>query len=265
MAKKTTENLPAVWDEKLAKYATAAAEAEKGSAGNFFGLKGGILTFDGTPIPNNRMCVVILDSIHENVYFPDAFDPDNPSAPKCYAFSRSEETLAPHASVVERGTAQHPQCNGCKWNAFGTADQGKGKACRNTRRLAMIPAGTYQNDKIKLFTKPEEFTTSGIAYMKLPVTSVREYSAFVKQLSVVLKKPSFVIAAIVAIVPDQKNQFKVTVQAHVELPATLWGTLENRYLEASKGIDFPYPVFTEGPSEPAAKREKKSGRKNRKY
>lgn len=261
MAKKNSENLPAQWDEELAKYAQAAAELEKGSGGNFFGLKGGILTYDGAPVPNNKMCVVVLDAILENVYFEGAFDPDNPGSPKCYAYGREDATMAPHQTVVERGDAQHEKCAGCKQNAFGTAEQGKGKACRNTRRLAMIPAGTFNGEKLTLFTKPEHFTSSGIAFMKLPVTSVKDYSAFVKQLAVVLKRPPFAVATIVTVVPDAKTQFKVTFQAHQELPSALIPTMMARHEEAKKSIDFPYPQFTDE----APKKEKPSKKKARKY
>ena len=263
MAKKTQNNLPANWDEELATYAQAAAEIEKGAGGNFFGLKGGILTYDGAPIPNNKMCVVILDGLLENVYFSEAYDPDSPASPKCYAFGREETSMVPHPSVVERGDAQHEKCSGCKWNAFGTADQGKGKACRNTRRLAMIPAGTFNNDKLTLFTKPEQFTSSGIVYMKLPVTSVKDYSAFVKQLAVIMKKPPFAVATLVSLVPDAKTQFKVTFQAHQELPSILIPTLMLRHDEAVKAIDFPYPQFTETEAAPVEK--KKATKRSRKY
>lgn len=261
MAKK--ETLPAKWDEELAKYAQQAAELEKGSGGNFFGLKGGILAYDGAPIPGNKMCVIVLDGILENVYFSEAYDADHPAGPKCYAFGRDEQAMAPHQSVVERGDAQHQKCNGCQQNVFGTAEQGKGKACRNTRRVAMIPAGTYEKDTLMLFTKPEQFTSSPIAFMKLPVTSVKDYSAFVKQLAVVLKKPPFAVFAIVQVLPDPKTQFKVAFQAHQEAPSALIPTLLARHEEATKSIDFPYPQFTEEDEKLAEKKPK--GKKTRKY
>ncbi len=265
MAKKTEgSTLPAKWDEQLAQFAQHAAEAEKGG-GDFFGLKGGILTYEGAPLDGNKMCVVILDSILENVYFSQAYDPDVAAAPTCFAFSREEKLLTPHQVVVDRGLAQHPTCAGCQWNVFGSADVGKGKACRNTRRLALIPAGTIIKDKLTLYTKPEQFS-SAIKFMKLPVTSVKDYSAFVKQVAGTLKRPPFAIFTTISVIPDAKSQFKVTFQPTDQVPDALIPTMMQRHEEAKASIDFPYPQM-DAEEKPATngKVDKKAAKKGRKY
>ena len=67
MARETTKKsgtAVANWDEELAKQAqvAAAVEANTGS-GQFFSVRGGILQFDGAPLPGNQAAVVIVDSI----------------------------------------------------------------------------------------------------------------------------------------------------------------------------------------------------------
>ena len=132
----------ATWDEQLAQQAEVAAGMEKNVAGGqFFSLRSATLSFNDAPITGNRMAVIILDGIMENVYYEGEFNADQANSPSCFAFGRDESTIAPHESVVAAGQAQHEQCQGCPHNEWGTADRGRGKACRNTRRLGLISAG----------------------------------------------------------------------------------------------------------------------------
>ena len=268
MAKKTTGQVPALWDEELARRAQIAMSTEEStSTGAFFGLKGGILTFDKIPIANNKMGVIVLDSLLENVYFDSEYDPDVIAAPICFAHGRLEKDMKPHELVVAAGQAQSEQCTGCPKNAFGTADKGRGKACRNTRRLALIPAGTLDaNDKWTPFSKPDQFATSVIGFMKLPVTSVKPYSAFVKQLAGVLHRPPFAIFTKIAVIPDKDTQFKVTFEALGNVPDSLMDVIMKRNEEAMALIAQPYSL--ESPDAAPAKASKvksKSKKAARKY
>lgn len=268
MAKKASAQVPAVWDEELARRAQIAMSTEEStSTGAFFGLKGGILTFDKIPIANNKMGVIILDSLLENVYFEEEFDPDVIAAPTCFAHGRLEKDMKPHDLVVAAGQAQFAQCAGCPKNAFGTADKGRGKACRNTRRLALVPAGTLDgNDKWVPFTKPDQFATSVIGFMKLPVTSVKPYSAFVKQLAGVLHRPPFAIFTKIAVIPDKDTQFKVTFEALGNVPDSLMDVILKRNEEAAALIAQPYSLESPDAAPKAGKAAKTKGKKSsRKY
>lgn len=245
--KKKTEI--ATWDEELARQAEMAAGMENSTAtGQFFGLKSGQLTFNDAPIPNNEMGVVILDAILENVYYEGAYDPDSPQGPTCFAFGRDEKSMAPHQIVVDAGNQQcgtSGLCDGCEMNVFGTAEVGRGKACRNTRRLAMIPAGTFENGKFKAFTDSDHFETAAIAFMKLPVTSVKGYAAHVKSVAGALKRPPHGIFTKVKVVPDPKSQFKVLFEPLSQVPDDLMEAVMKRHSEAQSVIDFPYVPFDE--------------------
>jgi hypothetical protein len=247
------------WEKELAEMATVAAEQEASAAtGQFFGLKGGRLTFNDAPLPNNEMAVVVLDGILENVYYEGKYDPESLQSPTCFAFGRDEREMRPHDKVV---SAQNPQCMNCPLNQFGSADVGKGKACRNTRRLAMIAAGTIQNGRFTPFEDLDHFKTAAIAYMKLPVTSVKGYATFVKQLAGTLKRPPFAVFTKVKVVPDDKSQFKVTFEALATAPTELLNVLKKRHEEAKEAIDFPYIPAEEvekpakGAKKPANKRK----------
>ena len=233
------------WEEELAKQAEAAAAAEPVTGGGqFFSIKSGILQFDGQPLPGNQACVIIVDAIYENVFYGEEYDPDSPQGPTCFAFGRADDEMAPHELVVAgKGTfeAQHEECEGCPMNEWGSASRGKGKACRNTRRLALLPAGTYDNKgNLDVFDDLEHFQKTALAYLKLPVTSVKGYATFVSQTAAVLKRPPHAVLTRVSVVPDPKTQFKVLFEALDKVPNELIPTLMERHQGAKALIDFPY-------------------------
>ena len=117
---------------------------------------------------------------------------------------------------------------------------GKGKACRNTRRLAMIAAGTLEKGRFTMFDDLEHFEKSALAYMKLPVTSVKGYATFVKQIAGSLKRPPFAVFTKVKVVDDDKTQFKVTFEPLASAPNELIPVLKARHEEAKEAIEFPY-------------------------
>ena len=240
----STSRAVANWDEELAKQAAAAAQTEASTAtGNFFSLKGGILAWNDSPMKNNEMAVIILDSVLENVYYGSDYDADEPKGPLCFAFGREEKDMAPHADVVEAGTEQSETCHGCPMNEFGTADKGKGKACRNVRRMGLIPAGTFAKDGT---FEPEEdedaYRDAQLGFLKLPVTSVKGYAAYVKTLAASLKRPPLGVFTKITVVPDAKSQFRVTFEALGNVPNELMAAIMARKPEAVSTIDSPYKV-----------------------
>jgi hypothetical protein len=265
MATKKTQTTALVkWDEELAKQAEVAAGMEANTGGGqFFSTKGGILSWQDAPLPGNQMAVVILDSVLENVFYEGRYDPDVPQGPTCFAFAREEKTMSPHTIVVEAGNAQHDQCAGCPMNEFGTAEVGKGKACRNTRRLGMIPAGTFNAaGKFELNEDEDHYETTAVGFMKLPVTSVKGYASFVKQVAGALRRPPFGIVTKVKIVPDPKSQFKVVFEPIMNLPDELMGAIMKRHEEVKSTIDFPYqPAEEETAPAPAPKRGSRAAAK----
>lgn len=257
MAKKSTAVVR--WDEELAKQAEIAAsmEADVGG-GQFFSMKSGILSWQGAPLPGNQMAVIILDSILENVYYTGKYDPEMPQSPTCFAFGREEKAMRPHQIVVESGNNQAATCADCKMNEWGSAETGRGKACRNTRRLAMIPAGTFnQAGKLELIEDEGHYASSSVGYMKLPVTSVKGYANFVKQVAGALRRPPFGIVTKVKVVPDPKTQFKVVFEPIMNVPDRLMGAVMKRHEEIKAVIDFPYlPNDEEVTPPPPPKRRK---------
>lgn len=250
------------WDEELAKQSEIAAGNQRasGGGGKFFSMKSGQLSFDGNPMPGNMMAVVILGYVIENSFYDTAYDPDVPASPKCFAFAEREEDLEPMEAVDKDAyfERQHDSCTGCSQNEWGSARTGRGKACSNVMRLAMIPAGAYKPKgtgrnaglELELFDDPDHYAKAEVAYMKLPVMSVRNFSTFVKQLAGEVRRPPHGVITNVAIEPDPKSQFRVVFELVDTLGNDLLNVTMPRHKKEMDAIAFPYspPLVPEEPT-----------------
>lgn len=217
------------WQEKLAGLAKAgvAQEAHTGG-GTFIGTRAGQLSYQGNAVAGNKLDVIVVDSIMENAYYVGRFDPENPTPPVCFAFGRDEKSMVPHADSTD---PQHSDCAGCPNNVFGSADSGGGKACKNIRRLAMIPATPLDADSVK---------TAEVAYLKLPVTSVKNWAQYVKTLEALSQVPPLAVVTQIGTVPDAKSQFKITFNQQIQLGEEIVTPVLDRLEQISKDIEFPY-------------------------
>lgn len=239
------------WEREMAEQAKIAAAAQRasGGGGKFFSMRAGQLTYDGIPLPGNQMAVIILADTMENSYYDTPFDPDTPTSPRCFAFSKDESELEPHAAVdaddyFER---QHDTCNGCPRNEWGSARTGKGKACSNVMRLAMIPAGEYKKGagrnsalELGMYDEPEHFEKADVAYMKLPVMSVKNYGNYVRGTAAELSRPPHGVFTNVVIEPDPKSQFRVVFEVIGPVPNELMAIVMKRHAATQDSIGFPY-------------------------
>jgi hypothetical protein len=241
------------YDEKFAEMAAGYTSGER-ATGSFISTKGGVLTFGDEALPGNQMCVVVLDYVQERTFYAEKYDPNRESAapPICYAFKRNDdaEEMAPHPSMMADLSYFKPQneiCSSCPNNVFGTADTGRGKACSERRRLALLPAGYYtprrgsRDFDLNFIQDPEHYKSADIAYLKLPVTSVKEWARYVTQLASSLRRPPLAVVTRVYIEPDPKIQFKVKFEMIEQLPDTLYDVIMKRHEEAKNGIIFGYP------------------------
>jgi hypothetical protein len=236
------------WQDRMAKLASQAVEQEASvSSGQFIGTRAGQLSWNGSPVVNNKLHVIVCDSILENAYYPGEFDPDNPQPPVCFAFGRKEKDMAPHADSSDK---QHDTCTGCQRNEFGSAERGKGKACKNIRRIGLIAAEPMSAEAIE---KGE------VAYLKTPVTSVKGWAAYVRTLEALDHMSPQGVVTEISSVTDPKSQFKIIFNKVGKVPDKFMGLVMDRHDEVANAIEFPYsPPSSELPvKKGAAKKGKK--------
>jgi hypothetical protein len=78
--------------------------------------------------------VVIVDFISANTFYEGAYDPKNITPPTCFALGQIPTSMVPSDNAPVK---QSDTCSACPMNQFGSA--GNGKACKNGRRLAVLP------------------------------------------------------------------------------------------------------------------------------
>ena len=88
---------------------------------------------DGTKHPG-PMNVVIVDFVAGNSFYEGAYDPNNITPPACFSLGTNPAQLVPSSNSPVR---QSDNCATCPMNQFGS--DGKGKACKNSRLLALLP------------------------------------------------------------------------------------------------------------------------------
>jgi hypothetical protein len=260
-AKKSGGTQVANYDEELAKLAgQSAGLTDSGGGGRFFSTRAGVLQFDDVALPGNQMCAIVGAWCLENVYYAEAFDPDNRTPPTCFAFCKNpdeKDEMSPPDIVDEEDVfeRQSDLCKTCPQNEWGSARSGRGKACGNRRRLALLPAGTYKSAgrgggfELELIEDDEHFRTCEEAFLKVPVTSGKAFDSYVKDVADQLKKPLFAVYTRIYLTPDPKSQFKVNFELIEPVEKELLPVLMERYRKLHESIDFPYTPFEESEEE----------------
>jgi hypothetical protein len=229
----TPPNQIVTWADKMKVYAQEAVKNEQ-PQGQFFSIKAGVLSFGGIPIPNNVMDTIVVGTLHENVFYKGRYDSQNPQGPVCFAFSHTGADMRPHEASVRQ---QAESCKVCPNNAWGSdPDGGRGKACKNVRRVCLMSAGVLKG-------KPDDVKGAQSGYLRIPVTSVASYQKLIASIGA-RGLPPFGMVVRVKVVPDAKTQVRVEFEPLQPITdqAFLQQLMERFEIE-QKLIDFPYETI----------------------
>jgi hypothetical protein len=187
----------------LAADAKESSALERPSVANI-SLRAGMLSYGGEPVKGNKLAVVVLFASHLNTFYSKAWDPDNVASPDCFAMSASGNNMVPHENVAAPFS---DKCSTCAKNQWGSdvrdGKPAKGKACKETRRLVLIPSSALES--------VQDVEAAELAMLRLPVTSVKEWGNFVNTLDATLSLPYYAVVTEVTTRPDIKTQFKVVL------------------------------------------------------
>ena len=201
------------WEEELAAAAEAEAEAAKGApASGFFSLQGGVLSYNGEPVKGNAMKVVVLAAKYGSQYYSKPWTPGAAEAPDCVSFCDDYETAAkvggkPWHEIEE---PQSAGCDSCPHFQWGSAQTGKGKACKLFVRLALLPADAL--------VSADEIEVAEIGVIRIPTMSVSNYNDYVKGLAANVARPPWAVTTMLSVAPDPKSQFRVHFKPAEKLP-----------------------------------------------
>jgi hypothetical protein len=107
-------------------------------SGYMINTKGKVFTLPNGSASDGPLTCVVLDWVTANTYFTGIYNPKDPQPPICWAIAREPGKAAPSKHAPQ---AQAETCAKCPKNEWGSdPGGGKGKACKNTRRLLVVPA-----------------------------------------------------------------------------------------------------------------------------
>ena len=225
--------------ELLAQLAEEAKDdaAKERPAISRISLKSGVMSYGGTPMANNEVEAIIVGASFRNTFYAGRYDPNNIKNPNCFALSLDDEDMKPDDNVAE---PEHETCKGCPQNEWGSdPNGGRGKACKQSRRLVLIPANALTDAAGN--ANPEGVKVAELAMMDLPVTSVKNYSQFVNTLAATANVPAWAAVCKIKVVPDAKTQFKVLFQAMRVVPTVdLLNAIKMRRQDATRIALEPY-------------------------
>lgn len=196
-----------------------------------------MVTFD-QQVRESTFEAVILGASFDFRYYKNRFDPENPENPDCFAMGMTAEgaqiELEDLGPPEDLKTKESSKCKDCWANAFETATEGKGKACSQRIRLALLSTANG--------TDPAKLMADG-ARLLIPVTSIGgrvpdeqagwlNWNRYVGLLND-LERPTWSVITRFQVIPDPKVQVKVLFQPAEPIndPAAL-DVLEKRAFDA---------------------------------
>jgi hypothetical protein len=237
LAVKPTTALAGSWEEEMAAEAKAAA-ATVVATSQRISFKGGNISLGDAKL-ENPLPIIVADFGFENAYYTEAYDPDAPASPVCFAFGRDEKTMAPHPDSTEK---QAEKCHGCPHNEFGSS--GKGKACKNGVRLAIISGGVTGDG----------VATTEVLNAALPPTNLGAWGNYVKGLRDMGLPPWGAIT-------ELKNEifktwFKVSFRPVGRVTHEVYAAIKARRASIEEQMFAPYKAREEAEEKKPAKKRK---------
>jgi hypothetical protein len=229
--------------------ATAAkqvkAAAVLGANNAMISFKGATLSIGGMQQRNNVAEMIVLATMHERAYYAGQYNPDNPRSPVCYAYSEVDEGALPVAPREESSDKQSAQCKGCKHAEWGSAEIGRGQACRQHFKFVGI--------QVTKASTPEEIAGAAIYTGRIPPTSLKAASVYLDFLGV-KDAATFSLVTQLEVRASNKSIFTVHLEPGADIPRQWQALVLGRLDEARRLIAQPYPSFEDEPAKPAAKR-----------
>lgn len=249
------------YDKAWAEKAREESERAPVSEGRVITTSGATFRLGGEDIPGNVLIAVVLDYAYENTFFGVAYDPENKSPPKCFAISNTEKGLSPHESLASHEFFEQQTegaCSSCPMNEFGSADTGKGKACKNRVRLALISAGHMEPIKgvrnayaPTIYEDEPHYRSDDITFLKVPPTSIKAWKKYVKDCEKNYQRPPHGLITRIDIVPGKDGGFGLAFETLDAFPADFFATLNARHVQARSDIMRPYQPPSEEDTAPA--------------
>ena len=158
--------------EQLQNEAAGIQDQIGAPATNSIKIRDKVFTLPDGTVVQDSLEVVIIDFLSRNNYYEGKWDPKNPEPPVCFAIDKSAKALVPSENSAEMQVKKGKTCDECPMNEWGS--DGDGKACKNTRLLAVVLPDAEE---------PEVYTLS------VPPTAIKGFDGYVGSVAKLYQLP----------------------------------------------------------------------------
>lgn len=180
----TSNKLPVNVQEQLAQEAASIQSQIGAPSTNAISTKEKVFTLPDGTVLEGPIDLVILDFNSQNKFYEGKYDPKNPTPPACWALGKSPKGMTPSQNATD---PQHTDCDSCPMNQFGS--DGDGKACKNTRVLAVLPVDAEPDDEIMT--------------LSVPPTAIKGFDAYVAQVAKMFNTPPIGVVTTIGFHPEK--------------------------------------------------------------
>jgi hypothetical protein len=233
-----TDNLPVSWEEQMKADARSQLANER-PAMSFMSLKSGVMSIGDNAVEGNELDCIIVASVSENQWFKDRYDPNVRSNPTCYAIGEGKsDTLTPYAESEAKQAESCGDCDKFQWGS--DPNGGRGKACKERRKLALIPADM----------------SAEVLLLSIPPTSLKNWANHVAKVVATTGMSTLGVISKIKVAPNAKNQFEVQFTIVDRVPAEHLPALMAKKAEMTAVMTQPYPEIEEQPEPKGGKKRK---------
>lgn len=256
---------------------TKALMGSGGASGKRISIKGGVfrMIVDGKEIAQNedRAMNIVIVAANANVsrsYYEDTYVEGQVLAPTCW----SNDGISPDTKVSE---PQSGKCASCPQNIAGSAESGKGRACRFSQRLAVTLENDLKGDVYQL-TLPAQSIFGNVENGKMPLQAYAKFlgshglpiTAIVTEMrfDTASATPKLTFKAVRPLEADEmavaqeKGQSPEAKTAIANNPATLDGAKPKAAPAPAPKAEAEEPEVAEAPAAEPTKRAKKAAPKD---
>jgi hypothetical protein len=150
-----------------------------GGSSNLIRVKNRAFTLPDGTVVQKRLRGIVLGWNYFYQYYKEAYNPNKPQFPDCFAIGDVAKNLAPSDNSPEK---QNDVCATCQWNQWGSSSTGAGKACQNRVQIAFqIAEHGPDSDILRISVSPtglknwREYVEALAAKKADPVQVVTEF------------------------------------------------------------------------------------------
>lgn len=141
------------YEEQLKRELAGLRDNVETPSSNRISTKGKLFTMPGGRSDPGPMLAIVLDFIALNQYWSTPYNANTRVPADCQAINRVIKELSPDPALSPK--LQHANCKDCPRNQWNTGPNGKGKACKNERKLLLVaPDFNEKSEPMTLIVSP---------------------------------------------------------------------------------------------------------------